>query len=99
MEKIYPNLSRLLLERMHMNKDCTMVSSGLVYRVDIFKQDGLPVIAGIPVKQQWRINEIELVPNAHTFITLYHAHSTTLSKMGVGFNNYIRDNYTPHYPV
>ena len=36
MQKLFPNLSHLLLERLQTTKNRTMVKLGLVYRVDIF---------------------------------------------------------------
>ena len=100
MEVEFPSLSRLLLERLRSIRNCTMITSGIVYRVDIFAQGNLPrVLQGIPAKKQWRINEMDVVPNAHVFVSLYHHNGTTLTRLGAGFKNYIIDNYTPYYPV
>jgi len=46
-----------------------------------------------------RINEMELVPNAQTFINRLNTHGNILIELGKGFMNYIIDNYNQHYPV
>ena len=56
-------------------------------------------MVGVPKTKQWRINEMELVPNAQTFITRLNTQGNILIELGKGFMNYIIDNYNQHYPV
>ena len=99
MELMFPALSRLLLQQLRSSKNTNMMTSGVVYRVDIFRQKNLPVMVGVPKTKQWRINEMELVPNAQTFITRLNTQGNILIELGKGFMNYIIDNYNQHYPV
>jgi len=98
MEKMFPNLSNLLVQQLQSSKNTHMMTSGLVYRVDIFQQANLPRHDDIKARKQWRINEMELVPNAQTFITKYNEQANFLNTLGGAFKNYIIDNYD-NYPV
>lgn len=99
MELKFPALSHLLVQQLRSTKNTNMMTSGVIYRVDIFHQKNLQKIVGVQKTKQCWINEIELVPNAQTFITQQNTEGNSLITIATGFMNYIIDNYNQHYPV
>ena len=52
MELMFPTLSRLLLQQLRSTRNTNIMTSGVVYRVDIFRQKTLPVIMSVPKTKQ-----------------------------------------------